>query len=87
MATDMKDDTTIGGGIIEAHSLQDSLGEYKGKGFILSEEADHILVLYHWGVEILRVTQTSVFATKEFIQNECKTRLILDGGISYQKKA
>ena len=67
---------TDNGGIIEAQSLQDTLGAYREKGFVLAEESDDFLVIYHEREEIGRYNQTGEFLSKDFIQKECRNHLL-----------
>ena len=68
--------TENGGGIVECHSLQEVLGGYKEKGFVLCEESDDFLILYHEREEIGRFYQTNEFISKDFIQKECRLHLL-----------
>jgi hypothetical protein len=68
--------TENGGGIIECQSLQDTLGSYKEKGFVLCEESDDFLILYHEREEIGRYYQHNEFISKDFLQKECRQHLL-----------
>jgi hypothetical protein len=72
----MPEETTIGSGIIECHSLQEVLGGYRHKSFVLTEESDDFLVLYHERDEIGRFYQFNPFIKKEFIWEECQRHLL-----------
>lgn len=67
---------TESGGIIEAQSLQDTLGDYRHKGFVLAEYADDFLVIYHEREEVGRYNQIGEFLSRDFIQKECRLHLL-----------
>ena len=68
--------TENGGGIVECHSLQEVLGGYREKDFVLCEESDDFLILYHERDEIGRYYQCDPLLKKEFIWKECQEHLL-----------